>query len=219
SPRSLPASSVVDILKLALEDRNIPLYTNCKEKDIHKKKIVKLSTGNEENKLFTCNKLILACGGKSAIKTGSDGSGYNLAKSFGHSIIKTIPGIVQLKLDNPYLKSITGVKFDGYAILLVDGKPVRKEFGEILFTDYGISGPPILQLSGHASKALLKTKKVEIVVDMMPNQSLSEVEDFLEGHFAMFSHRPIIDALIGIVNKKLIPTLLKEANILNLHSP
>ncbi|GAA0086778.1 NAD(P)/FAD-dependent oxidoreductase [Clostridium sp. CTA-7] len=218
-PKSLQASSVVDILKLALEDRNIPLYTNCKVKDIHKKKIFKLSTSNEENKLFTCNKLILACGGKSAIKTGSDGSGYNLAKSLGHSIIKTIPGIVQLKLDNPYLKSITGVKFDGYALLLVDGKPVRKEFGEILFTDYGISGPPILQLSGHASKALLKTKKVEIVVDMMPNQSLSEVEDFLEGHFAMFSHRPIIDTLIGIVNKKLIPALLKEANILNLHSP
>ncbi|MGV2644244.1 aminoacetone oxidase family FAD-binding enzyme, partial [Clostridium perfringens] len=108
-PKSLQASSVVDILKLALEDRNIPLYTNCKVKDIHKKKIFKLSTSNEENKLFTCNKLILACGGKSAIKTGSDGSGYNLAKSLGHSIIKTIPGIVQLKLDNPYLKSITGV--------------------------------------------------------------------------------------------------------------
>ena len=119
----------------------------------------------------------------------------------------------------PYLKSITGVKFDGYATLLVDGEPIRKEFGEILFTDYGISGPPILQISGHASKALLKKKNIEIIVDMMPNQSLSEIEDFMESHFAMFSHRPVINSLIGIVNKKLIPTLLKEAKIENLHKP
>lgn len=218
-PKSLQASSVVDIFRLALEDRNIPLYTNCKVKDIHKGKNFKLSTDNEENKLFTCGKLILACGGKSAIKTGSDGSAYKLAKSFGHSIIETIPGIVQLKLDYPYLKSITGIKFDGYATLIVNDKVVRKEFGEILFTDYGISGPPILQISGHASKALLNKKKVEVVVDMMPKESLSEIEDFLEGHFAVFSHRPVIDALIGIVNKKLIPTILKEAKIENLHKP
>ena len=191
-PKSLQASSVVDILKLALEDRSIPLYTDCKVKDIHKKNVFKLSTSNEEN---------------------------NLAKSFGHSLIKTIPGIVQLKLSYPYLKSITGVKFDGYATLLVDGEPIRKEFGEILFTDYGISGPPILQISGHASKALLKKKNIEIIVDMMPNQSLSEIEDFMESHFAMFSHRPVINSLIGIVNKKLIPTLLKEAKIENLHKP
>lgn len=217
-PKSLQASSVVDLLKLALEDRNIPLYTNCKVKDIHKQNIFKISTSNKDNNLFTCNKLILACGGKSAIKTGSDGSGYMLAKSLGHSIIETIPGIVQLKLDNSYLKSISGVKFDGYATLLVNDQPTRKEFGEILFTDYGISGPPILQISGYASKALSKMNKVEILVDMMPDQSIDEIEDFFEGHFAVFGHRPIIDSLIGIVNKKLIPTILKESRIKNLHS-
>lgn len=218
-PKSLQASSVVDILRFAIEDRDIPLYTDCKIKDIHKGKLFKLSTSNEEKKLFTCNKLILACGGKSAIKTGSDGSGYALAKSLGHTIVQTIPGIVQLKLDNPYLKSISGVKFDGYATLLVNGEATRKEFGEILFTDYGISGPPILQISGYASKALLNNKNVEVVVDMMPNEEISDIENFLEGHFAMFSHRAVIDSLIGIINKKLIPTVLKSANIPNLHMP
>ena len=218
-PKSLQASSVVDILRFSIEDRGIPLYTDCKVKDIHKGKVFKLSTNNEEKKLFTCNKLILACGGKSAVKTGSDGSGYNLAKSLGHTVVKTIPGIVQLKLDNPYLKSISGVKFDGYATLLVNGKTIRKEFGEILFTDYGISGPPILQLSGHASKSLLNNKNVEILVDMLPNEDISDVENFLEGHFAMFSHRPLIDSLIGIINKKLIPTILKASGISNLHMP
>ncbi|MBX7404797.1 NAD(P)/FAD-dependent oxidoreductase [Clostridium chauvoei] len=218
-PQSLQASSVVDIFRFALEEREIPLYTNCKLKSIHRKKSFKLSTSNEEYNLFTCNKLILACGGKSVVKTGSDGSGHSLAKSLGHKIIDPIPGIVQLKLEHPNLKALSGIKFDGYATLLINDKPARKEFGEILFTDYGISGPPILQISGHASKALNQGKKVEILVDMMPNSSLEDIENFIEGHLAVFSHRPIIDALIGVVNKKLIPTLLKEARITNLHCP
>lgn len=218
-PQSLQASSVVDIFKLALEDRNIPVYTNCKVKDIHKDKIFKLSTSNEEFKLFTCDKLLLTCGGKTAPKTGSDGSGYYLGKKLGHTSIEQVPGIVQLKLDYPHLKSLSGVKFDGYASLLIDGKEEKRYFGEILFTDYGISGPPILQLSGFASQAIARNKKVEIVVDMLPKYSLEELEDFIECHFAILSHRPVIDALIGVINKKLIPTVLKQSKISNIHMP
>lgn len=218
-PKSLQASSVVDILKMALEDREIPLYTNCKVKTIHRDKKFKLSTTNEEYNLFTSNKIILACGGKTAPKTGSDGYGYTLAKNFGHSIIKQLPGIVQLKLDFNHLKSISGIKFDGYASLLVNDELCKNYFGEILFTDYGISGPPILQLSASASKAVSENKKVEISVDLMPDYSLEELEDFIECHFAILSHRPIINALIGVINKKLIPTLLKECGITNLQIP
>ena len=218
-PQSLQASSVVDILKMAIEDRNIPLYTNCKIKDIHSGKKFKLSTTNEEYKLFTANKVVLACGGKTAPKTGSDGSGYNLAKSFGHSITPLVPGIVQLKLDYPYLKALSGVKFDGYATLLVDNEIVKKDFGEILFTDYGISGPPILQISALASQSIFNKKKTEVVVDLLPSYSKEDLEDFLECHFALLSHRPIINALVGVIHKKIIPILLKECGITNLQMP
>ena len=149
----------MDIFRLALEDRNIPVYTECKVKDIHRGKVFKSSTNNEALKLFTCDKLLLTCGGKTSPKTGSDGTGYYLSEKLGHNIIPQLPGIVQLKLDYPHLKSLSGVKFDGYASLLIDGKEERRYFGEILFTDYGISGPPILQLSGFASQALSKGKK------------------------------------------------------------
>lgn len=164
-------------------------------------------------------KLILACGGKSASKTGSDGSGYNLAKILGHRIIEPIPAIVQLKLDYKNLKAVSGIKFDGYAEVIVDGKSERREFGEILLTDYGISGPPILQLSRNASYALSKGKEVIITIDMMPNKSREAVENLLENHWAIFSHRTVLDSLIGIINKKLIPILLKEAGVDNLHKP
>ena len=219
-PQSLQASSVVDILKMALEEREIPVYNSYKVKSIHKSKgKFTLSTGNEDSSVIKCKKLIMACGGKSAPKTGSDGSGYTLAKSLGHSIIEPNPAIVQLKLSHNKLKALSGIKFNGYAEVLCDGKSIRKEFGEILFTDYGISGPPILQISREASLGCFKGKEVKILVDMMPDKSLKELEDFLEGHFAVFSCREVINSLIGVVNKKMIPMLLREAGIDNLHKP
>lgn len=219
-PQSLQASSVVDILKMSLEEREIPLYNSYKVKSIHKSKgKFVLSTGNEDSPVIKCKKLIMACGGKSAPKTGSDGSGYTLAKNLGHSIVEPNPAIVQLKLSHNKLKALSGIKFNGYAEVLCNGESIRKDFGEILFTDYGISGPPILQISREASLGCFKGNDVKIIVDMMPEKSLKELEDFLEGHFAVFACREVINSLIGVVNKKMIPILLKEAGIDNLHKP
>ncbi|WP_238907097.1 NAD(P)/FAD-dependent oxidoreductase [Clostridium sp. YIM B02506] len=218
-PQSLQASSVVDIFRLALEDRKIPVYNSCKIKSIHKRKKFILSTDNADLSEFSCDKLILSCGGKSAEKTGSDGSGYKLAKELGHSIIKPLPAIVQLKLNYPSLKALSGIKFDALASILVDDIVIRSDFGEVLFTDYGISGPPILQLSHIASKSLENDKKVSVVVDLFPNKSKEDIENFIYGHFSMFSHRKVIDSLIGVLNKKLIPIFLKEAKINDLHKP
>lgn len=217
-PMSLQASSVVDIFRLALEDRNIPIYFNSKVKEVtHNKKGFKILTVN--NKIFECKKLVIACGGKSASNTGSDGSGYALSKSLGHNIISPIPAIVQLKLNYKNLKALSGIKFDGFAEIIIDNKTERREFGEILFTDYGVSGPPILQISRNASYAISKGKKVIIQIDILPNLSKTEVKDILETHWAIFSHRSILNSFIGLINKKIIPILLKEAGINNIHKP
>ncbi|WP_297425995.1 NAD(P)/FAD-dependent oxidoreductase [Clostridium sp.] len=218
-PKSLQASSVIDIFRMALDDRKIPLYTNCKINSINKKNNFILSSNNDEYKNFSCSKLILSCGGKSAAKTGSDGSSYKLCKSLGHSIIDTLPGIVQLKLDYPYLKALSGIKFDGSASILIDNETVRTDTGEILFTDYGISGPPIMQLSYYASKALHNNSKVNIRLDLFPYESEEDVQNFLSTHFSLFSYRDVSSALIGVINKKLIPTLLKDVGIKDIHMP
>lgn len=218
-PRSLQASSVIDVFRMALDDRKIPLYTNCKIDSINKKKYFTLYTNNEEYENFSCNKLILSCGGKSATKTGSDGSGYKLSKSLGHNIIETLPGIVQLKLDYPYLKALSGIKFDGSVSLLVNNEIIHTEVGEVLFTDYGISGPPILQLSSYASKALHRDSKVTIRLDMFPYESKEDIENFFATHFSIFNYREISSALIGVINKKLISTILKDVGINDIHLP
>jgi predicted Rossmann fold flavoprotein len=218
-PKSLQASSVIDIFRMALDDRKIPLYSDCKINSINKKKVFTLYTNNQDYEKFSCNKLILSCGGKSATKTGSDGSGYKLSKSLGHSIIDPIPGIVQLKLNYPYLKALSGIKFDGAISILVNDKLICSDVGEVLFTDYGISGPSILQLSSYVSKALHNSSKVTIRVDMLPTQTKEDVDNFFATHFSIFSYREISSALIGVINKKLISTILKDVGITDIHLP
>lgn len=217
-PMSLQASSVLDMLRLALSEKDIPLHLNTKVKDIvSEKNHFKIYTNNDE--IFQCKKLIIATGGKSAANTGSDGSGFNIAKSLGHSIITPLPALVQLKLQYKHLKALSGVKFNGFAEILINGKPMRKEFGEILFTDYGISGPPILQISRIASYNLERKKAVTLKVDLMPNFSKEPLIEFLENHWGTFSYRSVQESFIGIINKKIIPILLKEAGITDIHKP
>jgi predicted Rossmann fold flavoprotein len=217
-PMSLQASSVLDIFRLALDERGIPVYLDSKVKEIKTSKegFTVLTTSGE---VFKCSRLIICCGGKSFPVSGSDGSGFTLAKQFGHRIVRPIPSLVQLKLKYDSLKAVSGVKFDGYATIVTAENECSREFGEILFTDYGISGPPVLQLSRRASFALSKGIAVRIAVDMMPEMSMPQLEEFLENHLATFSYRSVMNALIGVVNKKLIPVILKEAGIRDIHKP
>jgi len=217
-PLSLQASSVIDIFRLALEERSIPVYLNSKVKEARKSGSgFRLLAASGE--VFECSSLIICCGGKSFPTSGSDGSGYTLAKQFGHSIVNPVPSLVQLKLRYDHLKAVSGVKFDGFATIIAGGDEPKAEFGEILFTDYGISGPPVLQLSRTASLALSKGMTVRMLVDMMPGMIAAELEEFLENHFATFGYRSVMNSLIGVVNKKLIPIILREAGIRDIHKP
>lgn len=217
-PMSLQASSVLDIFRLALEEKSIPTYLNTKVKEIvSSKKGFTIYTSSDQ--IFESKKIILSTGGVSAPKTGSDGSGYSIAKQLGHKIITPLPALVQLKLSYKNLKALSGIKFQGTAEVLADGSLLRKEVGEILFTDYGISGPPILQLSRTAAYALKTKNRVTIKIDLMNLFSKEALIDFFENHWATFSYRSVHDSLIGILNKKLIPILLKEAGLVSIHKP
>jgi len=110
------------------------------------------------------------------------------------------------------------VKFESSCNIEVNGETKKQEFGEILFTDYGISGPPILQLSRIASKGIMNKSSVIIHVNLL-NSDYDHIVDFFETHFAVFSYRSISDNLVGIINKKLIPIILKECGITDIHMP
>ncbi len=217
-PQSLQASSVVDILRINIRERDIPVYLNTKVINITKSKDeFMIETLNEDYPLFKAKKVLIACGGSAAPNTGSDGSIYQIMVKLGHSIIKPLPSIVQLKLNYKYLKAISGVRFEALVSVIVNNKVKRVELDEVIFTDYGISGKAILQISNYASIGINNKEEVIIILDMFPKLNETELKGFFEAQFVMFGHREIVEALNGIINKKLLPIILKDCGITNIH--
>jgi len=220
-PMSLQAASVLDNFQLALEDRDIPVYFNNQVVDVivstdHPRFTIVCRTETEERVeqvIYTSDYLLLCAGGLTAPNTGTDGSGYALTQRLGHTLIDPVPAIVQLKVQYPHLKALSGIKLQGKAHIAVNGEVVRSESGEIHFAEYGLSGPPILQLSRKAAYHLAKGDSVTVTVDLMPGRTDDELVEFLETHWGIFGHRTIVESFIGILHKKLVPVLLKEAGI------
>lgn len=210
-PLSFQSSSMLDVLRFEMEHLGVELITGAYVVEVTKKKrfILKLKDG----RIYEADKVILATGGMALPASGSDGNGYSIAKSFGHTIVETFPALVQLKLEGNVFKQINGVKFIGKAGVFHKDKLLREDIGDILFTDYGISGPPILQISRNAIEYLNKEKDVELKVTIIYTKSFDELYSYLIKRFEMMPWKTIEEGLIGIINKKLIIPILKELNI------
>ncbi|WP_019228229.1 NAD(P)/FAD-dependent oxidoreductase [Sedimentibacter sp. B4] len=213
-PNSLQASSVLDVLRYETLRLNVQEITDFEVRELRKSKD-KFSIIGMEN-AFTADKVILCSGGKASPQLGSDGSGYEIAKSFGHKIIEPFPALVQLKLAGKYFKRITGIRFDGIVRSFTESKTIREEEGELLFTDYGISGPPVLQISRKVIEAINRNELVFIAVDMFPNLTKAMLYDILKDRFFHIGYKSMEDALIGFINKKLISVILSEAGFDNI---
>jgi hypothetical protein len=215
-PISFQASSVLDILRFALDENHISIITNFRVSDIKKiKNVFEImdSLGN----IVESKKVILACGGKAAPFTGSDGSGYDLAINLGHKIINPMPSLVQLKLNFQGLRGLAGVRFEGDAEIYVDGYSEGKAHGEILFTNYGVSGPAILKLSRIASIELQRKRRVSVKINLLPKFNSVQIKEILKKYIDQYFNRSIWNILIGLINKKVIPILLKDAGLENIH--
>ncbi|MBP1925965.1 putative Rossmann fold flavoprotein [Sedimentibacter acidaminivorans] len=212
-PNSLQASSILDVLRYEVLRLNIDEKTDFEVKELRKIK-EKFSIIGIDETLYA-DKVILATGGKSSPQLGSDGSGYNLASSFGHEIIDPFPALVQLKLEGQFFKRISGIRFDGVVKGFTDKNIIREEVGELLFTEYGISGPPVLQISRMIIEKIKKGEKVYISVDMFPAMSKNELYDVLNDRFSKIGYKSLEDSLVGFINKKLIPVVLNEAGFNN----
>ncbi|NLV77622.1 MAG: NAD(P)/FAD-dependent oxidoreductase [Tissierellia bacterium] len=210
-PLSFQSSSVLDVLRFELEDLGVELLTDVFVIGINKGE--KFEFIFEDGRKVYGDKVILATGGCAAPNTGSDGNGYTLAKSMGHSIVEVFPGLVQLKLEGDIFKLVDGVKFVGTAGLYVGNEVIKEDRGDILFTNYGISGPPILQLSRTALEYLNNNKAIELKVSIIDRKTEKELFDYLIYRFGFMAKKTIEKGLIGLINKRLIPPILKEVNI------
>ncbi|MBR5473140.1 MAG: aminoacetone oxidase family FAD-binding enzyme [Clostridia bacterium] len=145
-PYSLQASSVVDCLRFALDDFGVDTFVDTAVLSYSKKEnFFNVKTNNGD---FVCESLVVASGLYSGgQKLGSNGSMLKILKNNGYKTVKTTPAIVQLKTETDVVKSLKGMKVDADVNLSINGTAFRGDFGEVLFCDYGLSGPPIMQLS------------------------------------------------------------------------
>lgn len=210
-PLSFQSSSMLDALRFEIKHLDVELIADSYVVNILKKKrfILKLKDG----RVYEADRVILATGGMSMPISGSDGNGYSLAKSFGHKIVETFPALVQLKLEGDIFKQVNGVKIIGKAGVYHDGKLIREDIGDILFTDYGISGPPILQISRDAIEYINNNLEAELRLSIIYTKSFEELYSYLIKRFEMMPWKTVEECLIGLINKKLINPILKAADI------
>ena len=150
-PNSMQAVSIKEVLLLECKLLNVKIRINTLVNKIIKKD--KFIINPDEDKI-EADKVIIATGSKAAPKTGSDGIGYELARSLGHKVIPPLPALVQLIGNEKYFKEWNGIRSDAKVTLLVGGKKVKAEKGEIQLTNYGISGICVFNISGICSKGL-----------------------------------------------------------------
>lgn len=213
-PMSDQASSVVDILTHRLKDLGAKIIYETKVEDI--KKIgdeFKVRFSNNTEAAF--DRVVIAAGGKAMPALGSDGSGYTLSESLGHTVTPTWPSLVQLRLEGGFFNEIKGVKIDGSAALVANDKAVAKESGEILFTHYGVSGPAILKLSRKAKEHIVAGEKVTLRLTLLNGLDEEKLDKFLADRFNMLHKKAIKTSFLGFLQKRLIPEVLKAAQIEN----
>lgn len=213
-PHSGQASSVLEVLRLELLSQHVRVITECTVDNIfYRDKELRRYCVSTSKGTLDADAVILAAGSKAAPSTGSDGSGYSLAKSLGLHIVKPLPALVQLKCRENFYKQISGIRIDGSVTIWADGEMLAEDRGELQLTDYGISGIPVFQVSRFASVALDEGRKVEAVLDFYPEQSRQETERFFSARKLRSGEKTMDDFFTGWYNKKLAVLFLKLAGI------
>lgn len=245
-PWSEQASTVLDILRLELDRLKVEIRFSGKIKEIGVNEGIK--GADEENGKFILkpferdgcyHAVIIACGGCAAPKTGSDGSGYELAMRLGHRIVPTVPALVQLRCSDDFFRMVSGVRCEA-GLTLYAGEEnknernnrtqdknrlgrvgerdewnvrIQEENGELQFTDYGISGIPVFQLSRQAAYLLKEKKPVTVSIDLFPYIERQEFKKMCERRLHHGKGRTVEEWLLGMANKKVNLLMIKLAGL------
>jgi len=208
-PMSLQASSVVELLEYEAKRVGVEIVCDCTVTGIDKKEhgfTVETSQGRK-----TCEKLVITTGSPAAPQLGGSNAGYAFATKMGHSLIPRHPSLVQLCSEETWVKGCAGVKVAGLAKLYANGEYITEKKGDLLFTNYGISGLAILDLSREVSTRLANFDYCELSLDLMPEFSKEKLTNLLLARMKKKSEKPLSLWLQGVLNKKLIPIILEQS--------
>ncbi len=213
----------LDVLKCFenhLKELNVNIIYNSKVIDIIPKN-TKLQV-KTESKIFEADKVILATGGKSYPLTGSTGDGYKLAEKLGHTVKKIKPSLVPLEsFDRQICQNLQGLSLRNVKIELINlqnNKTIYEDFGEMIFTHFGVSGPTILSGSAHLVRQknienLLKEKKIKLKIDFKPALTEEKLDNRILRDFEEVKNKQFKNSLDKLLPQKLIPVIIEGTNI------
>jgi len=209
-PRSNKSSDVIKAFEKHLRDEKVKIKLNTEVIEIKKEDglfYLKTSDG-----IFAYEKIIVATGGKSYPKTGSTGDGYTFAEKFGHKITEILPSLVPVEIKEENFKELQGLSLKNVEISAYSkGKEIYKEFGEMVFTHYGISGPIVLSMSTFLFPYL--GGKIEIKIDLKPALDRNTLDKRLLRDFEKYSNKDVKNALDDLLPAKLREFILNLSKI------
>ena len=215
-PVSDDVMQVVNALKRELDKLNVKVLVNTSVKEIlvDNNQIKGVKT---EKEIIECDKVILATGGKSYPMTGSDGYGYEIAKKLGHTVVEPKGSLIPMEIYENY--DLQGLSLKNVAIKVLDNqKEIYDDFGEMLFTHFGISGPIVLSASSHilrikALEEKMKNKQIVLMLDLKPALSEEKLSQRIQRDFEKFTRKQFKNSLNDLLPAKLIPEIIKASKI------
>lgn len=211
-PNSGQAASVAEALSAEMRRCNVTLQTSCILQSIQETRYGFEIITSEER--MTAKNVILAVGLLASSRLGSDGSLFSVIKAFGHRFTPILPALCGFEASGMAFPKVSGVRTDVSLALYIEKELTETVRGELQLADYGVSGIPVFQLSSEAVRGLHQKKEVTMTINFLPDFSAGELKTELKRRFQRDAGiQTAADSLRGLCSHKLIPVLLKKANI------
>lgn len=213
-PASDKSSDVIKHFEKYMKQNGVDIKFKAKVTSILREENNIIGVKLYDDTVISSKSVIIATGGLSYPITGSDGDGYKFAETLGHKVTQLSPSLVPLEVKEEYIKDLQGLSLKNVTITLKsDDKVLYKDFGEMLFTHFGLSGPLILSVSYYAVEALNKGRKAYITIDLKPYMSNEELNKRLLKDFDLFINKQFKNSLNDLLPQKMISTIINLSGI------
>ena len=220
-PVSDKATDIVRALENEIKKRKIKVMYNSSVTEIITKNNIVTGVKLENGKIINVDKCVVATGGNSYKSTGSTGDGYRLLEKLGHTVTDIKPALVPLKSENKICKELQGLSLRNISINLIDtetNKLIYSDFGEMMFSHFGVTGPVILSASSRLNqvkdlKNKFRNKKIKLQIDLKPALSSEVLDKRILRDFEKYTNKEFKNALNDLLPQKLIPVVIDISDI------
>ncbi len=216
-PESDHSSDVIGVLSRRMKQLGVDVELNTQVEEIITQdgrfKAVKLVDAYNKKRMVSSDKLIIATGGNSYQSTGSNGDGYRFAKTLGHEVTPILPALVPFIVKEEWERDLQGLSLKNVNVTIYDDKKIiYSDFGEMLFTHFGVSGPTVLSASSYAAK-IIKNRPLKLVIDLKPALDEQQLDERILRDFEEFKNKSFKNSLDKLLPKKMIPVIVELSKI------